>query len=297
MTGYVIADKPEMKVREYELYNGYYCGVCKSIADRYGQIPRLLLSYDSAFVAVLLAGLSEEKEKVCSEHCIIHPVKKKFIVRDEPAVDFAADILLVLAYAKLEDDIRDEGKLSARSLHLLLKGAFRKLQSSYPEMCRKISELLEELSGLEKERSDSLDRTCEVFGKVMAVAFSAWQGGDDAEKPALEKMGDALGRWMYLMDAWDDIGENIRDGNYNPLICRFDFDPSVESEGAFRERILERVRFLLYHYLGEMSQAYDLLSIRKNKGITDNVVYFGLHRKTEEVLKKGIAEKEDERSL
>ena len=296
MTGYVIADKPEMKVREYELYNAYYCGVCKSIADRYGQIPRLLLSYDSAFAAVLLAGLSEEKEKICSEHCIIHPVKKKFIIREEPAVDYAADILLILAYAKLEDDIRDEGKVSARSLHLLLKGAFRKLQAAYPKMCREISALLEELSGLEKEKSDSLDRTCELFGKVMAVTFSSWQGGD-AEKPVLEKMGDALGRWMYLVDAWDDIGENIRDGNYNPLIYRFGFDPSAESETAFRERILERVRFLLYHYLGEMSKAYDLLTMRKNKGITDNVVYFGLHRKTEEVLKKGTAEKENERSL
>ena len=44
MLGYVKIDKGELKVREYEVYTGYYCGVCKSIGRRYGQLPRMVLS-------------------------------------------------------------------------------------------------------------------------------------------------------------------------------------------------------------------------------------------------------------
>ena len=295
MTGYMIVDKPELKVREYELYNSYYCGVCKSIAARYGQFPRMLLSYDSAFLALLLAGLSPEKEEIRQEHCIIHPVKKKFVCREDPAVDHAADILLILAYAKLEDDIRDEGKLSARVLHAFLKGAYHKLSETYPELIREVSEQLAKLSELEQQKSDSLDRTAEVFGNVMAAAFFAYPQASEQDRTVLKAMGGALGRWMYLIDACDDIGENIKDGNYNPLLQRYGYEKGKETEEAFRDRIREPVSFLLYFHLGEMSRAYDLLTVRKNEGITDNVVYLGLHRKTEEVLKKGI--KEDERPL
>ena len=54
MFGYVEPDKPELKIREFEVFRGYYCGVCKSIGKRFGQVPRISLNYDLAFLAVLL---------------------------------------------------------------------------------------------------------------------------------------------------------------------------------------------------------------------------------------------------
>ena len=105
MFGYVTVDKAELKMKDWERYNAYYCGVCKSIGARYGQIPRMILSFDAAFIAVLLAGLSEEGAgedgaagdySLSKERCIAHPVKEKLVVR-EPAVDYAADVMLLLA--------------------------------------------------------------------------------------------------------------------------------------------------------------------------------------------------------
>ena len=297
MTGYVIAEKPEMKVKEYEVYTSYYCGVCKSIARRFGQVPRILLSYDSAFLALLFSGLSEDPAPFEQERCLYHPVKKRFVCLDAPAVDHAADVLLILAYAKLEDDIRDERKLTSAALKQFLKGAYRKLQKAHPDLCKEVEKQLQALSELEEAKSDSLDQTGEAFGKIMAAAFSSYPEADETQKMVLDRMGYALGRWMYLIDAFDDIGENLKDGNYNPLICRFSYHKETEDEAAFRERIRERVSFLLFSYLEEMSKAYDLLSLKKNRAIAENVVYLGLHRKTEEVLEKGKKEKEDERSL
>ena len=65
MLGYVKIDKGELKVREYEVYTGYYCGICKSIGKRYGQLPRMALSYDAAFLAVLLASLDGGSDTPC----------------------------------------------------------------------------------------------------------------------------------------------------------------------------------------------------------------------------------------
>ena len=86
MLGYVVAYRPEMKVREAELYKAYYCGVCKSIGRRYGQIPRMVLSYDAAFLAVVLDCLDDEGENLSREGCIINPVKKKAIAYSD-AID------------------------------------------------------------------------------------------------------------------------------------------------------------------------------------------------------------------
>ena len=92
MLGYVKIDKGELKVREYEVYTGYYCGVCKSIGRRYGQLPRMVLSYDAAFLAILLASLSDESNTPVQEHCIAHPViKKKTVIRNR-AIDYAGDV-------------------------------------------------------------------------------------------------------------------------------------------------------------------------------------------------------------
>ena len=92
MLGYVKIDKGELKVREYEVYCGYYCGICKSIGRRYGQLPRMALSYDAAFLAILLASIEDAPDAPLQEHCVVHPIKKKTMIYNR-AVDYAGDVM------------------------------------------------------------------------------------------------------------------------------------------------------------------------------------------------------------
>ena len=108
MLGYVTIEKNELKVREFDMYQAYYCGICKSIGRRFGQLPRMVLSYDSVFLALVLAGLSEETDIVLQEHCITHHIKKKPVVFGNEALDYAADVMVILAYHKFLDDWKDE---------------------------------------------------------------------------------------------------------------------------------------------------------------------------------------------
>ena len=325
MLGYVKIDKGELKVREYEVYTGYYCGVCKSIGRRYGQLPRMVLSYDAAFLAILLASLSDESDTPVQEHCIAHPViKKKTVIRNR-AIDYAGDVMLILAWYKLADDAADEGKAYAKPVMLMMKRIFRRLNSLYPELCSSVKCHLSALSALEREKCASIDMAAEAFSKIMEDIFTeglqAVYGSDppqqtspgDRGDPCISGMQDEpcgfaspgndtrellaragyhLGKWVYMIDAVDDIEENIESGAYNPLLFRFKFDAANETADEFRARIEPDLRFNLYHYLAMLSRCTDSLDIRKNAGIIENVIYFGLNRKTEEIIMRTDKDKQ-----
>ncbi|NLD20147.1 MAG: hypothetical protein GX663_07885 [Clostridiales bacterium] len=298
MLGYVKPDKGELKVREYEIYTGYYCGVCKSIGKRYGQLPRMALSYDAAFLAVLLASIDDTPDSPLQEHCVGHHIKKKTIVRNT-AIDYSADVMLILAWYKLLDDAKDEGKLYAKATMVLLKGIYKKLSGKYPDLCEGIEKHLGDLSSLEAAKCDSLDMAAEAFSQIMEVIFregvnqihgSAIGETGNETGEALGRIGYHMGKWIYLMDAVDDIEENIKSGAYNPLLYRFSYSGEDESIQAFKKRIDDKLRFNLFHCLAVLSNSVDSLDIKKNQGIIDNIIYFGLHRKTEEILQGELDE-------
>ena len=116
----------------------------------------------------------------------------------------------------------------------------------------------------------------------MAKVFAGYETAA-GQKRVLADFGDYLGRWIYVTDAIDDYVDDVSKHKYNPLHYDDDTRP--------RAMVASGVEAILYYYLGEMTKAYDLLDIKKNKGIIDNVIYLGLRRKTDEVLSgKGTKE-------
>ena len=302
MLGYVQIFKPDLKVREYEIYMGYYCGVCKYIGKEYGQLPRMALSYDAAFLALLLASVDEEPDAPVQEHCVAHHIKNKTIIRNA-AIEYAGDVMLILAWYKMLDDAHDEGKVSAKAATRLLRRLHRKLQKKYPALCDGIEINLAKLGGLEEAKCASLDEAAESFSKIMEVIFregarSLYPDSSDLHE-TFARTGYHMGKWIYLIDAADDIEENIDSGAYNPLLYRFDYqgEDSGETPQQFRVRIRENLEFNLYHYLSVLSEQTGSLDIKKNRGIIDNVIFFGMNRKTEEILNKNKNEGESDESI
>lgn len=288
MLGYVIPEKPELKIKEFELYSGYYCGICKSIERRYGQIPRFTLNYDSVFLALVISSLIPNRERIELERCPVHPMKKRTIVYDEAGVDYAADIMLLLAYFKLKDDQQDENSIKAKLGLVALNPTKKRLKELHASKFSLIKEKLEELSALESENCPSLDRSAEPFAKLMEEIFvPQFFKGDAQKEDMLRRMGYHLGKWIFLIDAYDDLDENIKKGTFNPLIYQFGYSKEEETPSEFRERILSRVEQNLLLYLAELSKAWDAIKTDKNQGIVENIIYFGLLRKTEQIMTKG----------
>ncbi len=284
MLGYVMPDKPELKVREYELYSAYYCGLCRSVKHRYGELPRLVLNYDSVFLALILSALEEQTEKIRTLRCPVHPLKKRAIVFDDAAIDYAADMMLLLAYFKLKDDRRDEGSIKSAAGIFALGNTYKKLMKNHGEKCIMVQSKLNELTDLEEQKCASLDRAAQPFSELMGEIFAADALAKDEETlKLLRRIGYHTGKWIYLIDAYDDLEENAESGSYNPLLMQWDYKPACEE-------MKERTEFNLLFYLAELSKAWEGLNIRRNSGIAENIIYSGLLRKTEEVLKKGNTE-------
>ncbi|QOX62915.1 hypothetical protein FRZ06_05955 [Anoxybacterium hadale] len=295
MLGYIKPDKPELKIKEFELYGGYYCGICKSISKRYGQLPRMTLNYDSVFLAVLLAGMNPDLEHIEQERCFVHPFKIRSIVYDNREIDYAADMLLLLAYYKLKDDLQDEKSMKAAIGALLMKGTFKKLIANVPDKCSHVKSKLEALTQLETEGCTSLDRAAEPFAKLMEEVFDYPEfqvlTNQSEVSQLLRRIGYHIGKWIYLIDAYDDIEENIKSNAYNPLLRQFSYNSSTETVEEFKLRVRERTERNLVLYLAEIANCCGKLDFRKNKGIIENILYFGLMRKTEEILQeKSVAE-------
>lgn len=294
MQGYVIAEKSELKMYEYDIYSAYYCGICKSIGRRHGQIPRLALNYDAVFLAMLLSAIVEERPIIQKEHCLVHPIKKKNIMRNSDAIDYAADTMLLLAYYKLKDDYSDEKNLLAAFGQAIAKPLLHKLFHSEAERCQKIEAHLSQLADLEKQNCASLDQVAEPFAKITEILFSENHLiVKESDRLILKQIGYHLGKWIYLIDAFDDLEKDETKNVYNPLFSRFSYKKGAESLPAFKIRIEKQVEFNLLQYLSEISKALALLELKQNKGILENIIYLGLLHQTDKVLQKGNTKHEE----
>ncbi len=287
MFGYILPEKPEMKIKEYELFRAYYCGVCKSIGKSHGQLKRLVLNYDSTFLAILLSSVSGERLDVRKERCIAHQINKRYVVRNNSIVDYASDINILLAYYNLEDKMLDDGSVLSCGGMFLMSNAFRKLKKKYPQKCDIIESRLRELHRLEEEKCPSMDRAAEPFAKLMeeVTAYEPLCRNENNEK-ILRWIGYNLGKWIYILDAYDDIVKDLESGNYNPLILQFRFEEGEEPD-FFKKRIRDRVEFNLTYSLNQISKAYELMKIKGNSGILENIIYMGMLRKTENIIGTG----------
>lgn len=271
MFGYIRPLECELKVREQAEYRGYYCGFCKSIGVRYGQLERLSLSYDCAFLAALLSAISGGagfSRGNCGPRCYRG---KRAIANASPALDYAADVNVLLAWYQAADDAADERSAKALAARLAFSRAYRKAAKLHPELDRAIRENTERLHVLEREQTASTDEPSDTFGKTLSAVILHAPMLPQSERQAAEWMFYNLGRWIYLIDAWDDREKDEKSGGYNPFLIT-KMEP-------------ERARFLLNVTLNEVSKAYDLLNLQQPSGLLDNIIRLGLDSAQRRVFK------------
>jgi len=281
MFGYIRTCKEEMKIRDFYRFRAYYCGLCRELKIRSGQFSRLLLNYDLTFFAVFLTAWQDCPATIIKKRCPVHPLRRQAMLNDCPALAYAADINLLLAYHKLADDWQDEGKLSARGAMLLLVRPYRRTSARQPSADGVIREGIAELARLEREKCPSLDRTADAFARILSGLIPT-DPARPAESRAAAWLGYNLGKWIYLVDGWDDLAGDWQKKRFNPYLAAFG-DPGDDLE-SFRLRIQPEVEFLLTHTLSQVGQAYELLGIKTDAGILENIIYLGMRQQTEKVL-------------
>ena len=280
MFGYIRPYKPEMKVRDYESFRAVYCGLCHTLRSRYGFGSRMLLSYDMCFVAHLMSGILQCGSKTCGKRCIMSPFRKRPCIRENLALDFAADCSVILSYWKLRDVVRDERglkKWAARAGAGLLRRKYRRAAGSMPEFAAAAEQGIARLNELEDAETASLDRPADVFATIVEKAVSGLP--DERVRRPAEQILYHVGRWVYILDAWDDLEDDRKTGSYNAIAARFDMTaPEARTEAK------EAVRLTLLHSAQTAAAASELLELGRSEPVIKNVLYMGLPAMADAVL-------------
>ena len=213
MVGYLIASASSLTEEERIRYKATYCGLCRTLKDRHGQISRLTLNYDMTFLILLLQSLYEPEEKSGVETCIAHPREKREWWRSEIS-DYAADMNVALAYLNRLDDWRDDGSVLALAESGILKKAYQETAEKYPRQCAAMEQSIMELSYLEKNGIEDPDAAAATFGHLLGSVF-VWR--EDRWQEPLYRLGDSLGRFIYLLDAAVDLEKDAYKDSYNPF--------------------------------------------------------------------------------
>ena len=276
MFGYVNINQPELKIREYDRYRGYYCGLCRSLKQNYGITSRLSLSYDITFLMILLTSLYEPETSEKRVRCPFHPVHRHLELQNRLS-DYCADMNILLTWYLSEDRRMDadtfRDKIAGSGLLLLYKRAFEKIKRTYPEKIAQIENSLCTLHQLEKENCQDLDSLSALSGQIVSEIFVPCP---DEWADTLRGIGFHLGQFIYLMDAWEDVENDIRTGNFNPLLSIYNNETSAESFD-------EICRSYMTMVMADCARYFERLPLIEDAELLRNILYSGLWTRYEQI--------------
>lgn len=264
MFGYVTINRESLTEAELTRFREVYCGVCASLRRMGGQKGRMTLSYDAAFLALLLNALYEPEEKRGQFRCAVHPARPRAYAVSEMTA-YAADMNLLMFYLRALDNWEDDKSRAALALSKVFRKNAENAEKRYPEKARVIREELSRLAEIEKARISDIDAAAGCFGRLLGEVYVF---RDDEWAPTLRRMGCALGRFIYLIDAWDDAEKDEKRGSYNPLL-------SWKGEADYEARVYQTLTM----EIAACALEFEKLPIVQDASIVRNVLYSGVWTK------------------
>ncbi|MBQ7469718.1 MAG: hypothetical protein IJS76_04760 [Pseudobutyrivibrio sp.] len=263
MFGYINADLRQLSEVDRKTYQSFYCGLCRQLGKTASFKGQLLLNYDLCFLGILLQSLYEPDIDTHNFHCLIHPLKTKHGFSSK-AIEYAADMDVILSYHSLMDNYKDDNSRLSGMAANLLKKDYDRIKVKYPRQTAAIESYIEKLSLAEAKNETNIDVVSSYTGEVLGELFN-WQ--DDAWSKTLHCMGYYMGKFIYIIDAYDDLKKDEKSGSYNPLLTM-----KRESPKEFETF----VRINLTSLMAECAKSFERLPIVENAEILRNIIYSGV---------------------
>ena len=282
MLGYVKADKPNLKMGDYEVYRAIYCSLCNALGRNYSVFARLLLSYDFALAAVLRFALREESCVFDRRRCPLNPSKKCSFCRSREELDFCAHCVIIIAYYKLKDNLSDRGlfkKIASVLAFPFVSLMHKKAKRLAPDIERIIRESVDAQAKAEEKADCLIDEAAHPSADALGKIFAYGSGGNWQE---LYDLGYLTGRYIYILDAADDYEDDVRKGNFNPFINEFGVSCTPEIMAEFSQRAEK----LLNQTQAQLLEAKDKIEFRRFGAIIENILFQGLNKSEMAVIER-----------
>ena len=261
MFGYIHANTKELTEENKITYQAYYCGLCQQLKGTCGKKGQLLLNYDMTFLIILLSGLYELENTHEAFSCVRHPGSKQNVWIND-ATRYAADMNILLSYHNCLDDWRDEHSVAKKMIVKALHDDYVRIGAQYPRQLYALENYLEQLAAAESRQETNIDLVAGLTGQMLAELFD-WKQDEWSEE--LRCFGFYMGKFIYLMDAYEDREKDEKNKQYNIL-----------SGVAGREEYETYCRQLLTSMMAECAKSFERLPILQHADILRNVLYSGV---------------------
>ncbi len=239
---------------------------------------RFILNYDFTYLAILLS--QREEDGLSHSLCLAHPVHGREFFKSGAAMELAADESVILAYWQLRDGVADHDWLHGlkyRSASKILEPAYQKAAALRPGFDSTVRDQLEKLAALERARCLSMDAAADTFATLLSSA--AAEVDAPIRRRVLEQILYHLGRWVYLVDAADDLRKDAAEGAYNPVALRF-----AITDGAWTPESRREFVATLDHSIHMIATAFELWDFGVWNAILERTFYTGLFQVGKAVL-------------
>ena len=273
MFGYIIVNKQELKFREFDVYQSYYCGLCQSLKERFGRRGQLTLSYDMTFVALLLSALYDEPVESSTCKCVAHPFEAHATSRSV-FTDYAADMNVILSYQNFEDDWKDDRSYAKRTFMKMFEKDYERIRGVYPRQVQAVEDYMKKQADAETRKETNLDVVAGLTGELLGEIF-AWK--EDMWAEELKCLGFYMGKFIYIMDAYEDRKSDEKKAAFNPLIAM-----EQENEADFETLC----KLILTSMMSECAKSFERLPVLLHADILRNVLYSGVWSRYEYIQKR-----------
>lgn len=273
MFGYIYVNQKDLSEESKKQYQAYYCGLCQVLKKSSGVKGQILLNYDMTFLIILLTGLYELQNREKMFVCPLHPGKKKLAYINEASV-YASDMNVLLSYYNLVDDWEDDHSLPKYMISQMLKKDYRRIARKYPRQAQAVETYVRHLDMLERKKEDNIDAISGLTGEMLGEIF-AWK--DDIWAEELHCLGFYMGKFIYLMDAYEDLEKDVRKNEYNPFM----------KLAKQNHRDFETIsKLILTSMMSECAKSFERLPILLHADIIRNILYSGVWSKYEYLQEK-----------
>lgn len=279
MFGYVNIQKDKLTEGERGLYQTFMCGLCMSTKKFFPDIARMTVNYDINFFNMLFHSVAEEDVEILRQRCVAHPFRKRTILKMTDITDKLAVANIMLVYLNILDDVQDGGSLKKKTALKFFRRSYRIAENKWKEVARMLNDNYNRLREAEQRSTDNLDAVCHHFANLSAQLAKMVMGEKCNE--FLYDLCYNIGKWIYLIDALDDVAKDIGSHNYNAFLQYY----NGNSTDVIKEN-LEEITFIMYAVLNKIASCYNDLNLTKYRCLLNNVIYGFIRQKTKEVLDK-----------
>ncbi len=277
MFGYVVVDKEKLTPQENALYRAFYCGVCKTVKQEYGNLTRVCTTYDITFLSILSHDCLNYPVQLTNESCIANPFQKKLIVKDNSLMRKISAIAVLLVYYKLQDDVLD-GKKSRKILNTLFSKQVKKAKFIFPEADEIIDKYYTKLRYMENANEQIIDKVSDCFGNMLKELFVLVIPSCDDK---VYSLAYNVGKYIYLIDAVDDLEDDAKSGNYNPFIACYG---KCEDREKFLKEHGRDIEFAVYGTINKAICAFNDRAYNQSYLLLKNIMHYGLKRRADDVF-------------